>query len=117
MVALRTQPTGNVMVAISSDNTEVTVSPTTPLTFTDTNWDTAQMVTVSAAQDTDNADDSATLTHDPSGADYDSVSNASVTVTVTDDEDPAVTVSFEQAAYSRNRGEQRHGHGDAGRRP
>ena len=98
-VTLRTQPTGNVMVAISSNNTEVTVVPTT-LTFTDTNWNTAQMVTVSAAQDTDTLDDSATLTHDPSGADYDSVSNTTLTVTVEDDDDPAVTVSFGQASYS-----------------
>ena len=100
MVALLTQPTGNVMVAISSDNTEVTVSPTTPLTFTDTNWATAQMVTVSAAQDTDTADDSVTLTHDPSGADYDGVINTALAVTVEDDDDAAETVSFEQAAYS-----------------
>ena len=65
-VALRSQPSGEVTVAISSDNTDVTVAPTTPLTFTAANWDTPQTVTVSAAQDTDEADESATLILDPS---------------------------------------------------
>ena len=36
------------------------------------------MVTVSAAQDTDDADESATLILDPSGSDYDSVTTATV---------------------------------------
>ena len=80
------------MVAISSDNTKVTLSPTTPLTFTASNWDTPQMVTVSAAQDTDYADESATLILDPSGSNYDSVSSTALTVTVTDDDDPGVTL-------------------------
>ena len=91
-VVLNTLPTGNVMVAISSNNTDVTVSPS-PLTFTTTSWSTEQTVTVSAGQDADAADDMATLTHNPSGADYDSVSNASLTVTVTDDETRGVTVT------------------------
>ena len=91
-VALRTQPTGNVMVAISSDNTKVTVAPTTPLTFTASDWDTPQMVTVSAAHDTDDADESATLILDPSGSDYDSVSSTALTVVVVDDDEPAVTL-------------------------
>ena len=90
-VALRTQPTGDVMVTISSDNTEVTVSPTTPLTFTATTWNTAQTVTVSAAQDADTVDDVVTLTHVPSGANYDSVSNTPLTLTIEDDDVPAST--------------------------
>ena len=91
-VKLNTLPTGNVMVAISSDNTDVTVSPS-PLTFTTTSWSTEQTVTVSAGQDADAANDMATLTHNPSGADYDSVSNADLAVTVTDDETAGVTVT------------------------
>ena len=99
-VELRTQPMGDVMVTISSDNTEVTVSPTTPLTFTATTWNTAQTVTVSAEQDADTVDDMVTLTHVPSGADYDSVNNTPLTVIVEDDDDPAVTVRFGVAGYS-----------------
>ena len=91
-VALRAQPAGEVTLAISSDNTKVTLAPTTPLTFTASNWDTPQMVTVSAAQDTDYADESATLILDPSGSNYDSVSSTALTVTVTDDDDPGVTL-------------------------
>ena len=91
-VVLNTLPTGDVMVAISSNNTDVTVS-SSPLTFTTTTWSTEQTVTVSAGQDADAANDMATLTHNPSGADYGSVSNAILTVTVTDDETRGVTVT------------------------
>ena len=89
-VALRAQPSGDVMVAISSDNPDVTVAPTTPLTFTAANWDTAQTVTVSAAQDSDEADEAATLILDPDGNDYDLVFSTALTVTVTDDDGTAV---------------------------
>ena len=91
-VVLDTQPTGDVMVDIGSDNTDVTVSSSS-LTFTTLNWSAEQTVTVTAGQDADAADDAATLTHDPSGADYNSVSNADLAVTVTDDETAGVTVT------------------------
>ena len=91
-VVLDTLPTGNVMVAISSNNTDVTVS-SSPLTFTTTTWSTEQTVTVSAGQDADAANDMATLTHNPSGGGYNSVSNAILMVTVTDDETAGVTVT------------------------
>ena len=96
-VALRAPPSDNVMVAISSDNSDVTVAPTTPLTFTASNWDTPQMVTVSAAQDTDDADESATLILDPNGSNYDFVSSTPLTVVVVDDDDPAVTTLVSNA--------------------
>ena len=89
-VELNTQPSGEVTVAISSNNTDVTASPS-PLTFTTTTWNTAQTVTVTAGQDADAANDTAALTHDPSGADYASVSNAILAVTVTDDDTRGVT--------------------------
>ena len=91
-VALNTQPTGDVMVDIGSDNTDVTVSSSS-LTFTTLNWSAEQTVTVTAGQDADAADDAATLTHDPSGADYDLVSNAELAVTITDNDTRGVTVS------------------------
>ena len=91
-VVLNTQPSGDVTVAISSNNTDVSASPS-PLTFTTTTWSAEQTVTVSAGQDADAANDTATLTHDPSGADYGSVSNAILTVTVTDDDTRGVTVT------------------------
>ena len=91
-VKLNTQPTGQVTVGITSNNTDVTVSSSN-LTFTTTGWDTEQTVTVTARQDADAADDMATLTHDPGGADYGSVGNTTLTVTVTDDDTAGVTVS------------------------
>ena len=84
-----------VTVAINSSNTNVTVSPSS-LTFTGgsmSNWNIAQTVTVTAAEDDDAADDTATLTHVASGGGYDSVDNAILTVTVTDDETAGVMVS------------------------
>ena len=93
-VVLNTQPSGNVMVAISSNNTEVTVPPSSSsLTFTTTNWSAEQTITVSAGEDADAADDMATLTHDPSGADYGSVSSAILMVTVTDDDTAGLVVT------------------------
>ena len=91
-VELNTQPSGDMMVAISSNNTDVTVS-SSPLTFTAGNWNSAQTVTVTAGQDADAANDMATLTHNPSGGGYNSVSNAILMVTVTDDETAGVTVT------------------------
>ncbi len=83
-VQLATAPTGMVTVAIASTNADVTVSPA-PLTFhasgSSKRWDTAQTVTVSARQDSDAVDDTATLTHTTGG-----VKAASVTVAVDDDE-------------------------------
>ena len=91
-VKLNTAPTAVVTVTISSNNTDVTVS-SSPLTFTTSDWSTEQTVTVSAGQDADAADEMATLTHDPSGADYGSVSNAILMVTVTDNDTAGLTLS------------------------
>ena len=67
------------------------------LTFTTTNWSTAQTVTVRAAQDDDEAADSATLVHTAAGGGYGAY-RASLEVSVTDDDtgtpqEPVVTVS------------------------
>ena len=91
-VVLNTQPSGNVTITPSSNNTDVALSPT-PLTFTSSNWDTAKTVTVRAGQDADAVDDSARVTHTVSGGGYGSVSASPVTVTVTDDDTAGVTVS------------------------
>ena len=80
---LNTQPTGNVTITIASNNAEVTTSPGA-LTFSNTNWDTAQTVTVSAGSDADFLNDSAQLSHTVSG--YGNVMAAAVAVAVADDE-------------------------------
>ena len=96
-VVLDVEPTENVVITVSSNNGDVTTQPSS-LTFTTGNWQTAQTVSVSAGQDGDKADDTATLSHSASGGNYDGVSVASVAVSVTDDDsDRAVLEAFYQA--------------------
>ena len=102
-VVLDTEPAGNVTVTVNdpTDNTDVTADPAA-LTFTDQNWNVAQTVTVSAAQDGDAADETATVTHtvaSTADADYQGISTDDVAVTL-DDDAPAVTVSYEQGTYT-----------------
>ena len=91
-VALATQSTATVTVTISGHlGTGVSLDKTV-LFFTPSDWNIAQTIMVSALQDPDGNNDSVTLTHTASGADYDSVT-AAVTVTVVDDDraQPPVT--------------------------
>ena len=63
------------------------------LTFTTTNWATAQTVTIKAGQDDDGVNDTATLTHTASGGDYASHYRTILPVTVTDDDTAARSCS------------------------
>ena len=93
-VVLNTQPTGNVTVTPASDDDDIaTVSGA--LTFSAGNWDTAQNITVTGTEDADSADESTSITHAVTGADYESnnVTAANVAVTVNDDETAGVTIS------------------------
>ncbi len=91
-VVLDGQPSGDVVIAMSSSNGDVTTQPAS-LTFTRDNWDTAQTVTVRASQDDDAVDDSATISHAVSGAQgYAGIDVASVSVSVSDDDTAGVTV-------------------------
>ena len=85
-VALSTRPTAAVTVAVarSAGSTTVTASPTS-LTFTTETWSTPQTVSVSAADDGDSAQESATLTHSATGGDYQALS-ADLPVTVSDND-------------------------------
>ena len=81
-VRLESEPSGTVTITPRSDNPVVAVSPAR-LTFTSTDWNSPQEVTVSAAVDDDALDESATLSHEVSG--YGAVTTADdVTVSVTD---------------------------------
>ena len=94
-VVLNSEPTGEVTVTPTvTGNTDVTVTPAV-LIFTASTWDTAQRVTVSAADDDDTADDEATVTHAVAGADYgeNRVTADSVTVSVEDDDSQGISVS------------------------
>ena len=98
-VVLSSEPTGDVMVEPSSGDAAVTVSVATnnALTFTASNWATAQTVTVMAADDPDAADESVMVRNAVSGADYDSLTAEDVTVTVMDDDEAGVTVDTDPA--------------------
>ncbi len=91
-VALESEPTGNVELDLaSSDATEGAVSPSS-LTFTSTNWNTAQTVTLTGQDDAaadGNQDYQATLTVDTANtadAVYDALSAVTVYAENADDE-------------------------------
>ena len=97
-VVLNTQPASNVVVNVSSGDTgEATVGPAS-LTFTTSNWNTLQSVTVTGVDDASNDDDQTTtitvFVDDGSSDDaYDSVANLTLTATTTDDDSPGFTVT------------------------
>ena len=100
-VVLASQPTASVTVTVTApSNSDITVDKRA-LTFTTSSWEQAQMVTVSAAQDFDGADETDTIAHAVTGAasDYSGKAVASVNVSVMDDDDVRVKANFEQAAY------------------
>ena len=113
-VKLTTQPSSDVVVEISSDNSDVTVkkagapaAQSVRLTFTPSGagiWSTAQTVTVASVADTDSLDDSATITHrvvpEDSDNDYDPVSSKTFTVAVTDSTLAGLAVADASAAES-----------------
>ena len=103
-MVLNTQPTGNVTITINdpTDNTDVTTDPAS-LTFTTTDWSSLQTVTVSAAQDGNAADETATITHTVSG--YGTMTTADdVAVTVADDAPGSLTVNFKETTYTATEG-------------
>ena len=92
-VELATEPTADVTVtAMSQDASVVSVSSGSSLTFTTSNWDTAQTVTVAGVQDNDTVDDTAVVDLAASGGGYESVTGA-VTVEVDDDDSVGLSLS------------------------
>ena len=111
-VELTSQPGGDVTVTVSGHSgTDVGLSAAVftdnVLTFTTSDWDTAQSVTVTAAEDDDAVTDPAvTLVHAVASTDdsvYDALEDVSVTITITDN-DTAVTVSFEKDFHRTSEG-------------
>ena len=91
-VELATEPTGTVTVAITVPaGTDLTLD-TTSLEFTTSTWGDAQTVTVSAGEDDDTTDDTATLTHDATGGGYDNLGRE-LAVTVTDNDAAGLVIS------------------------
>ena len=98
-VVLTTLPTASVTIAVANrgqtgDDSDLTVNPGS-LTFTTSNWNTAQTVTVTARQDSDVANGSAAITHTATSSDntYNGITIANKTVTEADDDAAGVQVS------------------------
>ena len=91
-VRLSQRPAGNVTVTIGGAGSGITVSPTS-LTFTSLNWSRARIVTVRARNDDNPTDESVTLTHTPTGADYSGATAAELEVTAVDDDKPRLWVT------------------------
>jgi regulation of enolase protein 1 (concanavalin A-like superfamily) len=96
-VTLNSQPTADVVIGLSSsDTSEGTIDKST-LTFTSTNWNTAQTVTITgvndAAADGDVAYSIVTAAALSSDADYKDKDAADVAVTNIDNDVPSITVT------------------------
>ncbi len=96
-VALGSQPTDDVVVSVTSSNTEEgTVDEGSTLTFTPENWSDEQTVTLTGVDDEiDDGDVEYTITFAVSADDpsYDGVSVDELSVTNTDDDTAGITVS------------------------
>ena len=95
-VVLTQEPTDTVTVNISSSNpAAATVRPST-LTFEVSGndaWNQTQEVTLTGVDDAGFTDHTVIFTHSVSGGGYDNVATRAVTVSVTDDDTPALVVS------------------------
>ena len=119
-IRLNTEPTDVVTVYAESQDTSIsTVSPLL-LTFTRTNWDKPQTVTVAGVNDdVDNTDDMrpVSITHASSGGDYDSVDfvdeddtpSLMVNVNVLDDDIAGLRLSSEVIRPRRERDQDLYG--------
>ncbi len=88
-IVIDTEPTANVLITPSATGSELTFSAST-LTFTSENWSTPQTLTITAVDDSDvegaHAD---TITHTAVSDDtnYNGITIANVTATITDNDD------------------------------
>ena len=100
-VALSHQPTGTVTVALTTAGGRVTIaksggtpSASVTLTFTTVNWNLGQTITVRAVDDTVvEGSHAATVTQAASGGGYDGSTPTLLTVNITDNDLPGVTVT------------------------
>ena len=101
-VHLNSRPTDTVTVTIGGSAPAVSLSGNSltnnQLTFTTTNWNTAQTITVTPIKDDNASGETITLTHTLSGGDYAGIAADSVTVNLTDSDARNVVLSEESLA-------------------
>ncbi len=88
-IVLDTEPSDDVMVTLDLGSDPEFSADTTFLTFTAANWNTEQIVTLTAIDDTDvEGDDTATVTHTASSSDgnYDGVTIGNLSLDITDND-------------------------------
>ena len=96
-VSLNSRPLSNVTVSVSGhQNTDVEIAPTT-LTFTPTEWESIQTISIDAKEDMDTIDDPVILTFTASGGNYDG-QQAVVDVMILDKGAPKISIYEGQAS-------------------
>ncbi len=103
-VVLDAEPSGNVVITPASSATGV-VTVSGALTFTTSNWWTAQTVTITGVSDADSTHETATISHSVTGSDYAAITAGNIAATMLDDEaltiaDIANATVNENAAYT-----------------
>ena len=96
-VVLGARPDSDVVISVTSSNTaEATVSQSS-LTFTSSNWNTAQTITVTGVNDNRIGDDSATVTLSvidaSSDNNFDALADQSISLTLTNDDSASFSIS------------------------
>ncbi len=97
-VALSHEPTGTVTVTVAATgllidgpDTGAVFSASETISFTTSNWQTAQMVTIQApSHDANSQSETAMLAHSATGGGYAGVSSVTLTVTIDDNDDPEI---------------------------
>lgn len=95
-VLLNSQPTADVILDISSDNTAEGIVSSSPLTFTPANWNIAQTATVTGVDDTVDEGDipyNITATARSTDPNYNTLNPVTVAVTNTDNDGPGVIIT------------------------
>jgi hypothetical protein len=92
-VVLMSEPTANVTLALSDNDTSEVVYPTSVI-FGSGNWSTSQTITLTGKDDSvDDGNQTTLLTLTPSGGGYSGLSAQTLTVTTTDDDAPYVAIT------------------------
>ncbi len=110
-VALNTIPSGDVKVTVQSDDSGaaslssdggVNEAETIELTFTATDWNLPQTLTVTGVEDDDTDDEDLSISLSPSGGDYSEVTAGSVAVKVTDTSVKGLLISKESISITES---------------
>ena len=97
-LVLKAEPASNVVLSVSSSDTGEVTTGSSTVTFTASNWDTAQTVTLTGVNDdVDDGNVNSTITiavvDGSSSNEFDNVANQTFTVANTDNDDAGLTVS------------------------